>query len=682
MENLVSWFITDYLYGLLDSLVDPKKRVSVIYLLTAVLVAFSWSFLVKNKSRKKAFYQVVADLFSRKIWFSLSVRADLLMVLINRAIMLLISPLLISKIALTTGLFYLLSDLFGAGLSILSAMPSWVAPLSYTLFLFFFDDFSRFLVHKALHRIPVLWSIHKVHHSAEYLTPFTVYRTHPLEGVIFAFRSIIVQAITISSFVFLFGGKIDLITIYGVNFILFIFNVTGANLRHSHFNISYGAFLEKIFISPAQHQIHHSRAIEHQDKNFGAILAIWDCCSKSLFLSKSEQQIEFGISNNKNFNLHKLTTIYLYPFIEIGHCSLSGLSKLAKRYNNFMKKVFPTSKMTSSLLFAGVLVIGILSYSSLLMAQSINIYSHRQPFLIKPFIEAFEKDTGIKSNIIYSTKGLAQRMLAEGKRSPADVILTVDISRLNVYVDKGLLLPINSTKLFKNIPSHLRGPNNDWFAFSKRARILAVNIDRVNRKKIKKIEDLANPNWRGRICSRPGSHVYNRALLASIIAHNGELVAQKWAKSLVDNLAQRPQGNDRAQVKAVFQGVCDIAIINSYYFGKLRNSKITEQREWTKNVRIVFTNQTGRGNHINISGGGVAKYSKNKKLAIKFLEFLSEEKAQKLFTKINFEFPANPSISHSKELLSWGAFSEDKLPISKIAELAPLAQRIIDRVGW
>jgi iron(III) transport system substrate-binding protein len=176
--------------------------------------------------------------------------------------------------------------------------------------------------------------------------------------------------------------------------------------------------------------------------------------------------------------------------------------------------------------------------------------------------------------------------------------------------------------------------------------------------------------------------VYNRALLASIIAASGEAVAQNWAKGLVANLAQRPQGNDRAQVKAIFQGVCDIAIINSYYFGKLRNSKIIEQREWTKNVRIVFTNQAGRGNHINISGGGVAKYSKNKKLAVKFLEFLSEEKAQKLFTKINFEFPANPNISHSKELLSWGAFSEDTLPISKIAELAPLAQRIIDRVGW
>jgi iron(III) transport system substrate-binding protein len=345
-------------------------------------------------------------------------------------------------------------------------------------------------------------------------------------------------------------------------------------------------------------------------------------------------------------------------------------------------KLFSPSRITFLAIFAGILISGLLFYSSATSAETINIYSHRQPFLINPFVKAFERETGVKANIIYSTKGLAQRMLAEGKRSPADVVLTVDISRLHVYVDKNLLLPIYSKKLFNNIPAYLRGPKNDWFGFSKRARILAVNINRVGMDKIKKIEDLANPIWRGRICTRPGSHVYNRGLLASIIAHNGAAAAQKWAQGLVDNLAQRPQGNDRTQVKAIYQGVCDIAIINSYYFGKLRNSIIAEQRDWTKDVRIVFTNQEGRGNHVNISGGGIAKYSKNKKLAIKFLEFLSEDNAQRLFTKINFEFPANPNIPYSKELLSWGTFSEDNLPINNIAQLAPMAQRIIDRVGW
>lgn len=346
------------------------------------------------------------------------------------------------------------------------------------------------------------------------------------------------------------------------------------------------------------------------------------------------------------------------------------------------RKIPQGSKIASSVFLISTLITVVLLYPAILSAESINIYSHRQPFLINPFLRAFEKETGTKANIIYSSKGLAQRMLAEGKRSPADVVLTVDISRLNVYVDKNLLLPIESQQLFKNIPSHLRDKNNRWFGFSKRARILAVSMDRVDISKLKKIEDIADLRWRGRICSRPGSHVYNRALLASIIAANGEPAAEKWAQGLVQNLAQRPQGNDRTQVKAIFQGVCDIAIINSYYFGKLKNSKIPEQREWTTNVRIVFTNQKGRGNHINISGGGVARYTKNKKLAISFLEFLSREKAQKLFTQINYEFPGNPNITYGKELLSWGSFSEDKLPIGKIADLAPTAQRIIDRVGW
>jgi len=682
MENLISWLVTDYLSGLLESFIDPKKRVSIVYLLSSIILALFWSFLVNRKNKKQAFHQFIRDLFSKRIWLSLSVRADLLMILINRVIMLIISPLLLSRIALTTGLFYLLSDYFGSVQGSFLVAPYWVAPVGYTFFLFFLDDFSRFIVHKALHRIPLLWAIHKIHHSAEYLTPLTVYRTHPLEGIIFTFRAIIVQATTISLFVFLFGGKIDLVSIYGVNFLLFIFNFTGANLRHSHCKISYGSLLEKIFISPAQHQIHHSMSEKHQDKNFGAMLAIWDLFGKSLYLSKPNQKIKFGIQNCKELNLHKLSTIYIYPFVEMSNYIFSITKKIKLRHTILSNNIPQGSKIASSIVLIATLVTGVLFYPAILSAESINIYSHRQPFLIKPFLWAFEKETGIKSNIIYSAKGLAQRMLAEGERSPADVVLTVDISRLNVYADKNLLFPVESQELFKNIPGHLRDKKNRWFGFSKRARILAVSIDRVDISELKKIEDIADLRWRGRICSRPGSHVYNRALLASIIAANGAVAAEKWAQGLVQNLAQRPQGNDRAQVKAIFQGVCDIAIINSYYFGKLKNSKIPEQRKWTANVRIIFTNQKGRGNHINISGGGVARYSKNKKLAISFLEFLSREKAQKLFTQINYEFPGNPNIAYSKELLSWGSFSEDKLPIGKIADLAPTAQRIIDRVGW
>tara|TARA_B100000989_G_scaffold71495_1_gene50109 strand:+ start:160 stop:1179 length:1020 start_codon:yes stop_codon:yes gene_type:complete len=331
-----------------------------------------------------------------------------------------------------------------------------------------------------------------------------------------------------------------------------------------------------------------------------------------------------------------------------------------------------------------LIIINIIFFGHLSFAQEVNIYSHRQPFLINPFLEEFTKKTGIKTNVVYSTKGLAQRLKAEGQNSPADVILTVDIGRLYIYEDYNLLLPINSEVLNDNIPSHLKSPNNTWYGLSKRSRVIVSSKERVNASKIKRIEDLANPEWKGRICSRPGSHVYNRALMASIIAANGEEKAEQWAKSFVSNLARRPQGNDRAQVKAIFEGQCDIAIINNYYFGKLKYSEDPQQQEWAKTVNLIFPNQGNddRGAHINISGGGIAIHSKNKDNAIKLLEFLSGDVSQNLYGKINFEYPANPKISPASELIGWGIPKEDKIPIIRIAELGPVAQRIIDRVGW
>ena len=331
-----------------------------------------------------------------------------------------------------------------------------------------------------------------------------------------------------------------------------------------------------------------------------------------------------------------------------------------------------------------LIIINIIFFGHLSFAQEVNIYSHRQPFLINPFLEEFTKKTGIKTNVVYSTKGLAQRLKAEGQNSPADVILTVDIGRLYIYEDYNLLIPINSEVLNDNIPSHLKSPNNTWYGLSKRSRVIVSSKERVNSSKIKRIEDLANPEWKGRICSRPGSHVYNRALMASIIAANGEEKAEQWAKLFVSNLARRPQGNDRAQVKAIFEGQCDIAIINNYYFGKLKYSEDPQQQEWAKTVNLIFPNQGNddRGAHINISGGGIAIHSKNKDNAIKLLEFLSGEVSQNLYGKINFEYPANPKINPSSELVGWGIPKEDKIPIIRIAELGPVAQRIIDRVGW
>ena len=317
-------------------------------------------------------------------------------------------------------------------------------------------------------------------------------------------------------------------------------------------------------------------------------------------------------------------------------------------------------------------------------AKEINIYSHRQPFLINPFLELFTEETGIKTNVVYSKKGLAQRLKAEGENSPADVILTVDIGRLYVYDDLNLLAPLNSKKLINNIPDYLRSPENTWFGLSKRARVIVVHKTKIMEDEITKIEDLADSKWKGKICSRPGSHVYNRGIMASVLAALGKEEAEIWAKGMVENFARRPQGNDRAQVKAIYEGECQIALINNYYFGKLKFSEDPEQRKWAESVRLVFPNQAegDRGAHVNISGGGVAKFSKNKAEAQQLLEFLTSEKAQKLYGEINFEYPANLKIEPSEELKNWGKFREDTLPIIKIAELAPEAQKIIDRVGW
>ncbi len=315
--------------------------------------------------------------------------------------------------------------------------------------------------------------------------------------------------------------------------------------------------------------------------------------------------------------------------------------------------------------------------------KEVNVYSYRQPILINPFFEEFTKSTGIKVNVLHAKKGLLERLLSEGANTPADLVLTVDISRLKQFVDNDVLQPINSSLLKNNIPSHLRDSSNRWFALSKRARVVVLSNDRVEKGSIKKIEDLVDPKWKGKICTRPGSHAYNRSLLASIIAAKGEKNAEEWVKGLVKNLARKPEGNDRAQAKAIFEGICDVAIMNTYYYGKMKfNEKNPEQKDWAKSIDIIFTNQNDRGNHINVAGGGVVKYSKNKNNAVALLEFLTEPKAQSLYSSMNYEYPVNPNMDLSSELKSWGEFREDQLPIETLAELAPIAQKIIDRQGW
>ena len=345
-----------------------------------------------------------------------------------------------------------------------------------------------------------------------------------------------------------------------------------------------------------------------------------------------------------------------------------------------MKNIKPLLFCILNLIFClSILIFGIQRAS----AKEINIYSYRSPALLEPFTKEYEKEFSVKFNVLHAKKGLAQRLKSEGKNSPADVILTVDISRLSELADMNLVKNINSHVINKNVTNHLRDINKKWISLSTRARIIGVSKERVNNEEINNIEDLANPKFRGKICTRIGSHPYNRALLASIIAHKGEAKAKSWAEGLVSNFARKPKGNDRAQAKAIYSGECDIVLMNTYYFALMKfNEKKPEQKKWAEATNIIFFNQSNRGQHVNISGAAIAKYSKNRKEAESFLEFLISKEAQELYASVNYEYPVISDIELPNTLTVWGKFKEDNLPIEKLADSYLEAQMIIDHVGW
>ena len=284
-----------------------------------------------------------------------------------------------------------------------------------------------------------------------------------------------------------------------------------------------------------------------------------------------------------------------------------------------------------------------LFFSSYASASEVNIYSYRQPFLIEPLTTAFTNKTGIKVNTVYLRKGMIERMKAEGKRSPADVVLTVDISRLSALVEAEL-------------------------------------TQQVKNGEIVKYEELADPKWKGRICIRSGLNAYNLALTSAIIHHHGEDYAIEWLKGLKKNLARKPQGNDRAQVKAIWAGECDLSIGNTYYMGKML--KDPEQTDWAKSVNIVFPTFENGGTHVNVSGIGMARFSPNKDNALKLMEFLSSGEAQEIYATANFEYPIAPGTQVDNLVKSWGDFDADAVNLMTIAKLRKRALELTEIVDF
>ncbi|RCK46695.1 Fe(3+) ABC transporter substrate-binding protein [Thalassospira profundimaris] len=318
--------------------------------------------------------------------------------------------------------------------------------------------------------------------------------------------------------------------------------------------------------------------------------------------------------------------------------------------------------------------------ASLASAQEVNVYSLRQEFLVAPLFEKFTEETGVKVNVIFAEKGLVERIKQEGANSPADILMTVDISRIQQAVDAGVTDSLSNDVINANIPAHLRDPEGRWFALTQRGRAIYASKDRVGEGEITSYEDLADPKWKGRVCTRSGTHVYNVALFASMIAVHGEEKAQEWLEGLKNNLARKPQGNDRGQVKAIKEGVCDIAIGNTYYYGKMLENE--EQRPWAESVNIVFPNQNDRGMSMNISGMSLIKDAPNRDNAVKLMEFLTGDVAQKIYAEVNYEYPVKPGVDWAENVKSWGTFKADKLPLADIARLNPDAIKMVDTIGY
>ncbi len=313
----------------------------------------------------------------------------------------------------------------------------------------------------------------------------------------------------------------------------------------------------------------------------------------------------------------------------------------------------------------------------------INVYTHRHYPADKELFARFEKQYNIKVNVINAKADeLIQKMSEEGKLSPADVLITVDAGRLVRAKEKGLLQPIKTETLDNTIPANLKDEDNQWFALTKRARVFAYALDRVKPEELSSYENLADDKWNKKVLVRSSNNIYNQSLMASIIANNGIDSAKEWGEKIVNNMARSPKGNDRDQVKAVVAGEGDIAIVNTYYIGKLLNSKKAEEVLAGQGVGIHFPNQEGRGTHINVSGAGVAKYAPNKENAIKFIEFLASKESQELFANSNFEYPVNKNVKPAELLQSWGTFKEDPLSLSLLGKNNKKAVLLFDQIGW
>jgi iron(III) transport system substrate-binding protein len=314
------------------------------------------------------------------------------------------------------------------------------------------------------------------------------------------------------------------------------------------------------------------------------------------------------------------------------------------------------------------------------LAQEVNLYTAREPALIKPVLDAFTADTGVKVNVIFAQNGLEERIAAEGANSPADLLLSVDVSRLVQAVEMGITQPMITSALTAAVPANLRDAGGQWYAATVRARVIYASKDRV-RETAMTYEDLADPKWRGKFCSRDGQNAYNTSLIAGAIARMGEAKAEDWLKGVKANLAKKPSGGDREVAKDIASGQCDLGIGNTYYIGLMLNRE-PERKPWAEAVKVILPTFKDGGTHVNISGFALAKNAPNRASAVRLAEWLVGEKAQSLYARQNFENPVRAGVELDPTVASFGPLKADSTPLIDVAKNRKAASQLVDKVGF
>ncbi len=330
----------------------------------------------------------------------------------------------------------------------------------------------------------------------------------------------------------------------------------------------------------------------------------------------------------------------------------------------------------------GAVVVSAIAAAGSAFAQSgdVNVYTYRESKLIQPLFDAFSRDTGVKVNVISANSGLEQRIKAEGANSPADVLLTVDIGRIEDAVRAGITQPIKSDVLDKIVAPQYRDPEGHWYGISLRARVVYASKDRVKETALN-YEDLADPKWKGKICIRSGQYIYNNALFAAFIAHHGEAKTEEWLSGLKANLVQKPSGGDREVARDIAAGKCDIGVANTYYWALMLN-KEPDRKAWAEATKVILPSFQNGGTHVNLSAVVLARYAPNKANAMKLVEWLVGEEAQHMYADLNYEYPVRPGVAVNPIIAGYGKLNADTIPLSKITDHKKAAANLVDKVGF